>query len=359
MAGNSFGTLFRVTTFGESHGDGVGVVIDGVMPGLKISEKDIQTELDRRRPGQSKYVSPRNESDKVEILSGIFEGRTLGTPVCLLVRNRDKNPEDYQKLRNIFRPGHADVTYYMKFGIYDHRGGGRASGRETVGRVAAGAIAKKILLENNIIITAYTKSIGNIRADKIDLSQVEKNPFRCPDRQAVKKMEKLIRQLATSGDSIGGVVEASVKNCPPGLGDPVFDKLEADLAKALMSIPAVHGFEIGSGFSGAQMYGSQHNDELILEKRTKKIISKTNNAGGILGGISTGDEITLRIAVKPPSSIHIPQKTIDRKGKKHQILIKGRHDPCICPRMVPVAEAMIALVLADHLIRFRAINGIR
>ena len=359
MAGNTFGILFRVTTYGESHGNGVGVVIDGVKPNIKISEEEIQKELNHRRPGQSKLVSSRQESDKVEIVSGVFRGKTLGTPVCLMVRNVDARLEDYDNLRNVFRPGHADFTYYMKYGIYDHRGGGRASGRETVGRVAAGAIAKKILLENKIRIFAYTKSIGDITATNIDYRQIEKNPMHCPDNRAAKEMEKIIRLVKSREDSIGGIVEAVVKNCPPGFGEPVFDKLEADLAKALMSIPAVHGFEIGSGFSAAKMLGSEHNDELFREKRNKKIHMKTNNAGGILGGISTGDDIVLRIAVKPTSSIHMRQITVDRAGKKREIVIDGRHDPCICPRVVPVAEAMIALVLVDHMMRFQSIKKVQ
>jgi chorismate synthase len=359
MAGNSFGKLFRVTTFGESHGNGIGVVIDGVRPNLEISKHDIQKELNRRRPGQSTFVTSRQETDKVEIVSGIICGKTLGTPVCLIVRNADTREVDYDNLRNIFRPGHADFTYFMKYGIYDHRGGGRASGRETIGRVAAGAIAKKILLENKIKIYAYTKSIGDVTANKFDFRQIDKNPFRCPDIGAAKKMEKIIRQVKTKGDSVGGIVEAVVKDCPAGLGEPVFDKLEADLAKALMSIPAVHGFEIGSGFSAAKMLGSEHNDEFFQEKRNKRIHMKTNNAGGILGGISTGDDIILRVAVKPPSSIKMRQATVDHTGKKHKIIIDGRHDPCICPRVVPVVEAMIALVLIDHLMRFQSINRIR
>lgn len=355
MAGNSFGKIFRVTTFGESHGNGIGVVIDGVKPNVKISEKEIQKELDRRRPGRSKLVSPRQETDKVEILSGIFEGKTIGTPVCLLIRNVNARSEDYDDLRGIFRPGHADLTYFMKYGIHDHRGGGRASGRETAGRVAAGAIAKKILLKNKIKIFAYTKSIGNVIAEKIDYRQIEKNPLRSPDILASRMMEKLILRVKSRQDSVGGIVEAVIKNCPPGVGEPVFDKLEADLAKALMSIPAVHGFEIGSGFSSATMYGSEHNDEPVLTKN-KKIRFRSNNAGGIIGGISTGEDIVVRIAVKPPSSIGKEQITIDRTGKKRKIVIHGRHDPCICPRLVPVAEAMIALVLIDHMMRFQSIK---
>ena len=357
MAGNSFGVVFKVTTFGESHGDAVGVIIDGVKPNLSISESDIQKELDRRRPGQNKFVSSRNEPDKVKILSGIFRGKTLGTPVCLLIFNKNQRSKDYEKLKNIFRPGHADYAYYMKYGIYDHRGGGRASGRETIGRVAAGAVAKKILEKENIKIFAYTKSIGTIEAKNIDYKQIEKNPFLCPDLNAVKEIKKIVNKIKNDGDTIGGIVEAIVKNCPPGLGEPVFDKLEADLAKSLMSIPAVHGFEIGSGFSASKMLGSEHNDQFFFDKRNNKIKMKTNNAGGILGGISTGADIIIRIAVKPPSSISKGQTTINHTGKTHEITLEGRYDPCICPRIVPVVEAMIAIVLADHLMRQQIIRN--
>ncbi|MDI6767788.1 MAG: chorismate synthase [Bacteroidota bacterium] len=351
MAGNTFGTLFKITTFGESHGKAVGVLIDGVKPNMKISEKEIQQELNRRRPGQSKVTTSRNESDQVEILSGIFEGRTLGTPICLLIWNKDQNSEAYDELKDLLRPGHAGFTYLAKYGIQDYRGGGRASGRETAGRVAAGAVAKHILAKQGIQIFAYTKEIGDIQAKKINLKEIEKNSVRCPDPLAAKKMENRILQVKKQGDSLGGVIEAVVKNCPAGLGEPVFDKLEADLAKALMSIPAVKGFEIGSGFSSSRMKGSEHNDEFYKDKKTGRIRTKTNYAGGILGGISTGEDIIIRIAVKPTSSIGIEQNTIDVKGKKKRIKVEGRHDPCICPRVVPVVEAMIALVLTDHLMR--------
>ncbi len=357
MAGNSFGSYFRITTFGESHGKAVGVLIDGVRPNMKISEKAIQQELNRRRPGQSKVTTPRKEADQVEILSGVFEGNTLGTPICLLIWNKDQDSKAYDGLKDLLRPGHAGFTYLAKYGIQDYRGGGRASGRETAGRVAAGAVAKHILAKQGIQIFAYTKEIGGITAKKIDLKEIEQNSVRCPDRDAAKKMERKILQIKNQGDSLGGIIEAVVKNCPAGLGEPVFDKLEADLAKALMSIPAVKGFEVGSGFSTSKMKGSEHNDEFFKDKKTGRIHTKTNFAGGILGGISTGEDIIIRIAVKPTSSIGIEQKTVDIKGKRQIIKIEGRHDPCICPRVVPVVESMIALVLVDHLMRQKFLHS--
>jgi chorismate synthase len=351
MAGNSLGAFFKITTFGESHGKAVGVLIDGVKPNMKISEREIQEELNRRRPGQSKVTTSRKEADQVEILSGVFKGKTLGTPICLLMWNKDQDSKAYKGIKSLLRPGHAGFTYLAKYGIQDYRGGGRASGRETAGRVAAGAIAKNILAKLGIKIFAYTKEIGHITATKIDLKEIEKNSVRCPDRNAAKKMEKKILQIMKQGDSLGGIIEAVVKNCPAGLGEPVFDKLEADLAKALMSIPAIKGFEIGSGFASARMKGSKHNDEFYKEKSTGRIRTKTNFAGGILGGISNGEDIILRISVKPTSSIRKSQTTIDTNGKKKTIIVEGRHDPCLCPRVVPVVESMIALVLVDHLMR--------
>ncbi|MBI5475907.1 MAG: chorismate synthase [Ignavibacteriales bacterium] len=351
MAGNTIGTLFKITTFGESHGKALGVLIDGVKPKMKISEAEIQKELNRRRPGQSNITTPRSELDKVEILSGVFRGRTLGTPICLLVWNKDQDSKAYESIKDLLRPGHAGFTYLAKYGIQDYRGGGRASGRETVGRVAAGALAKLILNSRGITIRAYTKEIYGIVATKIDYDEIEKNPVRCPDPIAAKAMEKIIINAKNEGDSVGGIIEAVVRNCPTGLGEPVFDKLEADLAKVLMSIPAVKGFEIGSGFSSAKMKGSENNDEFFKEKKSGKIKLTTNHSGGILGGISTGEDIIIRIAVKPTSSIKKPQSTINISGKKKTITIQGRHDPCICPRVVPVVEAMIALVIADHLMR--------
>jgi chorismate synthase len=351
MAGNSLGSLFHITTFGESHGKAVGVVIDGVKPNLPLSEADIQKELNRRRPGQSAVTTSRAEADEVQILSGVFEGKTLGTPICFLVYNKDQNSKAYDAIKDLFRPGHAAYTYLSKFGIQDYRGGGRSSGRETIGRVASGAVALKILSNRGINITAYTKEVGNIKAKTIDFSEIEKNPVRCPDPVAAEKMRKKILSIKNEGDSIGGIVEAVVTNCPIGLGDPVFDKLEADLSKALMSIPAIKGVEIGSGFAAAKMKGSENNDAFYKDKKTGRIRTRTNNAGGILGGISNGEDIVLRVAVKPPSSIPKGQETVDIKGRKQIIKVEGRHDPCLCPRVVPVVESMIALVLADHMMR--------
>ena len=351
MAGNTLGELLRITTFGESHGPAVGVVIDGVAPGMPISPHEIQKELDRRRPGQSAVTTSRTESDEVQILSGVFEGRTLGTPICLLIWNKDQRPEHYEAIRDLLRPGHAVYTYLRKYGIADHRGGGRSSGRETVGRVAAGALAKKLLADHGIRVIAYTKEIGGIRAQTIDFDEIEKNSVRAPDPAAAKKMERKILRVQRDGDSLGGIIEAVVENCPAGLGEPVFDKLEADLAKALLSIPAVKGFEIGSGFLAATMKGSEHNDEFYKERSTGRIRTRTNFAGGILGGISNGEEIVMRVAVKPTSSIRKAQKTVDVRGRARRLRTEGRHDPCICPRIVPVVEAMVALVIADHLLR--------
>ena len=350
MAANTFGENFRITTFGESHGRAVGVVIDGVPSKLKISVEDIQKELDRRKPCQSAITSLRAEEDKVEILSGVFDGKTTGTPICLLVWNKDQRSSDYDALKDVLRPGHAGFTYLAKYGIYDYRGGGRPSGRETIGRVAAGAVAKIILVKNKIQIIGYTKEIAGIEAKNIDYAQIEKNAVRCADANAAKKMEKKILEAMKSGDSVGGIVEVVISGCPAGLGNPVFDKLEADLAKAMLSIPAVKGFEIGSGFQSAKMLGSQHNDGFYFDKRKNRISIKTNFAGGVLGGISTGEDIVFRIAVKPTSSISKLQRTVDARGAKNKIKIEGRHDPCICPRIVPVAEAMAGVVIVDHLL---------
>ena len=347
MAGNTFGTLFRLTTFGESHGPAIGVVIDGVKPLLSLSEADIQVELDRRRPGQSSIVTQRKESDTVEILSGVFEGKTTGAPVALLIRNSDMRPKDYEKIKDIFRPGHADYSFLTKFGIRDWRGGGRASGRETAARVAAGAVAKKILAQKNIKVTAYTLAVGDIYAKKIDLSKIESNMVRSPDPEAAELMIQKIEEVRKAGDSIGGIVEAVIQGCPPGLGEPVFDKLSARLAAAVMSIGTIKGVEIGAGFAAAKMQGSQNND--VFYNEGGRVRTKTNNAGGILGGISTGEDITLRVAVKPPSSIVIPQESITTKKEKTTLQVTGRHDPCICPRVVPVVEAMLAVTLVDCL----------
>lgn len=351
MSGNTFGKMFRVTTFGESHGTALGVVIDGCPAKMPLSTVDIQKELDRRRPGQSRVTSQRMEGDKAEILSGVFEGRTLGTPIAIVVYNKDQRSKDYDAFKEIFRPGSADYTYFSKYGIRDYRGGGRASGRETVGRVAGGAIAKKVLAYRNTRIIAHTKEVYGIKAKTFDESLIEKNPVRCADPKAALLMEKKIAEIARQGDSLGGIVEIIVKNPPYNAGEPVFDKLDADLAKALMSIGAVKGVEIGEGFNAANLMGSENND--ILYDDGKKLRHKTNHAGGIEGGIANGEDIIIRIAVKPTPSISKEQTAMDVMCKTKKIIIEGRHDPCICPRIVPVAEAMVALVLVDHMLRTR------
>jgi chorismate synthase len=359
MAGNSTGQFFRITTFGESHGKAVGVVIDGVRPGMRIHESDIQKELDRRRPGQSGVTTSRQEKDRVEILSGVFQGKTLGTPICLLIRNTDQNPKAYEAVRALFRPGHAGYTYLAKYGIHDYRGGGRSSGRETAGRVGGGAVARAILKQKGIQIIAHTKQVGPIVAGTFDPDEIERNPVRSADPQAAKRMERIILKVKNEGDSLGGIVEAVVRGCPAGLGEPVFDKIEADLARALLSIPAIKGFEIGSGFAAARMRGSEHNDEFYSEKRSGRIRTRTNHAGGVLGGITNGEEIVIRVAVKPPSSIPKKQHTVDLHGSDAMISVEGRHDPCLCPRVVPVVESMIAVVIADHLMRQSLLRGLK
>ena len=348
MAGNTFGQIFRVTTFGESHGPAIGAVLDGVPPGLPLTEADIQKELDRRRPGQSKITTHRKEPDVVEILSGVFEGKTTGAPLAMLIRNEDQRSKDYSNIKDLFRPGHADYTYQIKYGIRDYRGGGRSSGRETACRVAAGAVAKKILAQQKINIIAYTLAIADIYAKKIDYSVIESNLVRAPDNEAAELMIKKIEEARLSCDSVGGIIEAVVKGCPAGLGDPVFDKLNARLAYALMSIGTMRGVEFGDGFGAVKLYGSQHNDPFY--KKGGEVHTKTNHAGGILGGISNGEDIILRVAVKPPSSIAKDQQTVDISGEDVSVQVKGRHDPCICPRVVPVVEAMIALTLVDCLL---------
>ncbi|HBH46859.1 MAG: chorismate synthase [Candidatus Jacksonbacteria bacterium RIFOXYC2_FULL_44_29] len=362
---NTFGKFFRITTWGESHGRAVGVVIDGCPAGLNFLVSDIQTELDRRRPGQSTVTTGRKEEDFAEILSGVFEDKTLGTPISIIVWNKDAHSNDYNAVKNIFRPGHADFTWQAKFGTRDYRGGGRASGRETVGRVAGGAVARKILSLIGVEVVGYVKEIANLKCQmpnikcqkksKAQISNfkrlIEANIVRCPDEEASKKMIKLIEETKSAGDSVGGVVELVAFGVPAGWGEPVFSKLSADLAVALMSIPAVKGVEIGSGFAATTMRGSEHNDQFKVQSskfKVKEVISMTNNAGGILGGISNGMPIIARIAVKPTSSIASEQNTVDEYGQNKKIKITGRHDPCICPRVVPVAEAMMALVLADH-----------
>ena len=357
---NTFGQLFRVTTFGESHGGGVGVVIDGCPPRISISKADIQRELDRRRPGQSKITTQRKEGDECEILSGVFEGNTLGTPIAITVRNKDAQPEDYREIETKFRPSHADYSYQVKYGIRNWQGGGRASARETIGRVAAGAIAKKILskLQPHFEIVGYVTQIHDIAA-KIDRSgvkfkNVEKNIVRCPDGAAAKRMISLIEQVREQGDSVGGVIECVARGIAPGLGEPVFDKLEADLAKAMLSIPATKGFEIGSGFAATRMRGSHHNDP--FEIRAGKVRTKTNNSGGVQGGISNGEDIYFRVAFKPPATIRVQQKTVTSSKEHTALAARGRHDPCVLPRAVPIVEAMAALVLCDHALRHRAVG---
>jgi chorismate synthase len=358
--GNTFGQLFRVTTFGESHGGGIGVVIDGCPPRIEICEADIQGELDRRRPGQSKLTTQRKEEDRCEILSGIFEGKTLGTPIAIAVRNKDARPEDYSEIASKFRPSHADYTYEAKYGIRNWQGGGRASARETIGRVASGAIAKKILLTlyPKFEIVAYVAQIHDVIAqvdrDAVTMKKVERNIVRCPDVDAAKQMISLIEQVRDAGDSVGGVIECVARGIAPGIGEPVFDKLEADLAKAMLSIPAARGFEIGSGFAATRMRGSQHNDP--FEMREGKIRTRTNNSGGVQGGISNGEDIYFRVAFKPPATIALPQKTVTSSKQKSELAARGRHDPCVLPRAVPIVEAMAALVLCDHALRQRAIR---
>jgi chorismate synthase len=359
--GNTFGHLFRVTTFGESHGVGVGVVVDGCPPRLELSESDIQFELDRRRPGQSKITTPRKEADQCEILSGVFEGKTLGTPIAILVRNRDTRPQDYQEMTVAYRPSHADATYDAKYGIRNWQGGGRSSARETIGRVAAGAIAKKILQRvSGIEVISYVKRIqaleGVIDPDRVTLEQVESNIVRCPDYDCAQQMIDLIEQVRDEGDSIGGVVECVARNVPKGLGAPVFDKLEADLAKGVMSLPASKGFEIGSGFAGVLLKGSEHNDEFYTDDRGE-IRTRTNRSGGTQGGISNGENIILRVAFKPTATVRKAQKTVTATGEEAILEAKGRHDPCVLPRAVPMVEAMVALVLCDHFLRHQGQCG--
>ena len=350
MGGNSFGTIFRITTWGESHGKALGVVIDGCPPRIDLSVEEIQKELDRRRPGQGLGSSPRKERDQVEIISGVFEGKTTGTPLSLLVWNEDVDSKPYEEIKDVFRPGHADFTYQAKYGIRDYRGGGRASARETIGRVAAGAVARKILEKEKIKVVAYTVELGGIRAERIDFSEIEKNGLHCPDRDAAKKMEEKIDEARIQGDTLGGIVEILAQGCPAGLGEPVFDKLEADLAKGLMSIGAVRGVEMGAGFRVAQMLGSECNDPLGPKGFEK------NDAGGILGGISNGADILLRVAVKPIPSIGQEQRTVDHSMRSVSLRIHGRHDVSAIPRINPVCEAMVAIVLADHLLRQKALE---
>jgi chorismate synthase len=358
--GNIFGQLFRITTWGESHGAGVGVVVDGCPPRLQLSEADIQPDLDRRRPGQSKIVSPRKEADKVQILSGTFEGKTLGTPISLLVKNEDARPEAYTEMATKFRPSHADYTYQAKFGIRSWPGGGRTSARETIGRVAAGAIAKKILREHyGVEILAYVKQVQKIRAEidveKVKAKEIESNIVRCPDAKAAEKMIRLIESVRKAGDTVGGIVEGVARGVPAGWGEPVFDRLEADLAKAMLSLPASKGFDIGSGFDGILLRGTQHND--AFRAKGGKVFTKTNRSGGIQGGISNGQTIYFQVAFKPVATVMVEQETVDIEFKNTILKARGRHDPCVLPRAVPMVEAMTALVLVDHGLRHKAQCG--
>jgi chorismate synthase len=355
-AGSTFGTMFRVTTFGESHGGGLGVVVDGCPSRLAIDVAGIQRELDRRRPGQSRLVTPRDEADQVEILSGVLDGQSLGTPIAMLVRNQDARSKDYSEVAGGYRPSHADYTYDAKFGIRAVAGGGRASARETVARVAAGAIAKQLLATIGTEILAWVDEVGDLTASvdpaTVTLADVERDPVRCPDLAAAAAMTQRIEAVRKAGDSVGGVVRAIARGVPAGWGEPVFDKLDADLAKAMMSLPAVKGFEVGSGFAGTRLLGSQHND-LFVPRPGGGIGTRSNFSGGIQGGISNGETITLRIAFKPTATIMRAQETVNASGEPTVLAPRGRHDPCVLPRAVPIVEAMMALVLADHFLRQR------
>jgi chorismate synthase len=363
---STYGKAFRITTFGESHGGGVGVVIDGCPPRLKISAEEIQRDLDRRKPGQSRITTPRKETDEVEILSGVFEGTTLGTPIALLVRNADARPSAYEDMKDLYRPSHADYTYEAKYGIRNWQGGGRASARETIGRVAAGAIARKILAEvAGIEVLAWVNRVQSVEA-KVDstmvsLEQIESNIVRCPDSEAATEMIERIDEARRNHNSLGGIVACCVRNVPPGLGEPVFDKLSAQLAGAMFSLPAVKGFEIGSGFAGTKLYGSEHNDPFIPAEGSvpgdgSAPRTASNRSGGIQGGISNGEQIDFQVAFKPTATIGIAQETVDREGNAVTLKAQGRHDPCVLPRAVPMVEAMACLVLADDWLRQRAVD---
>jgi len=361
--GSSFGQLFRITTFGESHGGGVGVVIDGCPPQVSLGMDDIQRELDRRRPGQSAIVSPRREADRGEILSGVFEGKTLGTPIAILVRNEDAQPDAYREIKDTFRPSHADFTYQAKYGIRNWQGGGRASARETIGRVAAGAVARKVLAHFHpaFELIAYVTHVYDIAAavevNALTREEVEATPMRCPDAAAAGKMMEAIEQARAEGDSLGGIIQCVIRGVPAGLGEPVFDKLEADLAKAMLSLPATKGFEIGSGFKASAMKGSEHNDP--FEIREGRVHTTTNHSGGVQGGISNGESIIFRVAFKPTATIAREQKTVTAASEETTLTARGRHDPCVLPRAVPMVEAMAALVLCDHALRQRAIADLK
>lgn len=352
MSGNTFGKLFTLTTFGESHGTALGGIVDGCPPGLSLNEADIQRDLDRRKPGQSKYTTQRRESDTVQILSGVFEEKTLGTPIGLLIRNEDQRPRDYTKIKDTYRPGHADYVYEQKYGLRDYRGGGRSSARETAVRVAAGAIAKKFLQDHaGIIVRGYVAQIGTIGIQSFDWNEVENNPFFCPDVERIPAMEKLIDETRRQGESVGARVNVVAHNVPVGLGEPVFDRLDADIAKAMMGINAVKGVEVGAGFGSVVQPGSEHRDEMTVDGFL------SNNAGGVLGGISTGQDVLVSVALKPTSSIQVAGRSIDRDGNSNEVVTTGRHDPCVGIRATPIAEAMLALVLVDHYLRHRGQNA--
>lgn len=352
MSGNTIGKLFTVTSFGESHGPALGCVVDGCPPGMELCESDMQKDLDRRKPGQSRFTTQRRENDSIKILSGVFEGKTTGTPIGLLIENQDQRPKDYTKIKDQFRPAHADYTYWKKYGIRDYRGGGRSSARETAMRVAAGAIAKKYLKEHlSIEIRGYLSQLGPIKIESLDFSQIEENPFFCPDKSKVGEMELYMSALSKEGNSIGAKITVQAVNVPAGLGEPVFDRLDADIARALMSINAVKGVEIGAGFDSVVQKGTVHRDEITPDGFL------SNHAGGILGGISSGQDITANIALKPTSSIRIPGKSINVAGQSEEVVTTGRHDPCVGIRATPIAEAMLGLVLMDHFLRFRGQIG--
>jgi len=361
MSGSTIGTIFRVTNWGESHGKGIGVVIDGCPSLIELNETDIQKELDRRKPGQSVLTTQRAEEDKVEILSGTFEGKTTGTPISLAIFNKDQKPTAYTEIQKLYRPSHADYTYDAKYGIRDPFGGGRSSARATAGSVAAGAIAKKILAKDlGVEVLAYVKSVKNIKAEidsnKVTLKQVESNMVRCPDEKAAGKMIKLIEETKSRGDSVGGIIECVIRNVPAGLGEPLYDKLSADLAKAMLDINAAKGFEIGAGFSATEQFGSELND--IFKMQKDKVVTKTNNSGGVQGGISNGMPIIFRVAFKPTATIIQKQKTLNKELKEVEFSGTGRHDPCVLPRAVPIVEAMSAIVLCDHYLRARALASV-
>ncbi|MBR9912081.1 MAG: chorismate synthase [Gammaproteobacteria bacterium] len=352
MSGNTFGKLFTVTTFGESHGLALGAIVDGCPPGLELTEEDLQGDLDRRKPGQSRYTTQRREADQVKILSGVFEGKTTGTPIGLLIENTDQRSRDYANIKDIYRPAHADYTYMQKYGVRDYRGGGRSSARETAMRVAAGAIAKKYLASRHgIQVRGYLSQLGPIKIDSVDWDEIHNNAFFCPDANKVAEMETYMQALNKEGNSIGAKITVTATGVPPGLGEPVFDRLDAELAHALMSINAVKGVEIGAGFASVEQKGTEHRDEMTPEGFL------SNQAGGILGGISTGQELVAHLALKPTSSLHLPGRSVNVNGEAVEVVTKGRHDPCVGIRATPIAEAMMALVIVDHLLRHRGQNG--